>query len=58
MIKTTMERYSSELQNLENPKDEHFAKASFDIIPVLLHNIILLKVTSYTRKYKVYEERN
>ena len=56
LIKATMERYSIELQNLENPKDEQQTQVAFDIISLLLHNIFLLEVRSYTLKYKAYKK--
>ena len=43
-IKTVMKRYSSQLQNTENPKDEEFVQASWDISRTLLHDTSCLKL--------------
>ena len=57
LINNKMKRYSSELQNLENQKDKHFAQAARDISLVLLHDVILLEANSYSMKYTASKKR-
>ena len=56
-IKTVMKRYSSQLQNTKDPKDDNFAQSSWDISNTLLHDTILLEACSYSMKYKAYKAR-
>ena len=52
-----MERYSSEIQQHDDLKDENYAQANFEISPLLLHNVILMDVRSYTLKYRACKHR-
>ena len=52
-----MKWYSKELQNLDDPKDEDYPQARWNISPMLLHDVILMEVRSYTMKYKAFKKR-
>ena len=44
-------------QGIEEPKDEDYAQAKWDIAPVLLHDILLMETRSYTKMYKAFKKR-
>ena len=52
-----MKSYSSQLQNIEDLKDDDYPQAGWDISKVLLHDTILLEARSYSMKYKAFKKR-
>ena len=50
VIKFVMKRYSQQLQNLEDLKDEDYPQEKWNIRSVLLHELILMELRSYTMK--------
>ena len=56
LIKSIMKQYSQQLWNLDDPKYEDYPQARWDISPVLLHDVVLMEVRSYTMKYKALKK--